>query len=783
MAVNLPEIKIDYVEVFGQNDIWNYSFTGSTAEEIKDQGHLYYDTYTSTWYRDFIVESNNTKTKIPVAMDVIENDDHSKTFKSKSIVRQRTLDEMIDKNARANGIEYDKRGIDAIKNAILNLIESDSDLVPNAVRDAYYNRPHEGISNEDKTNFYSFIYDEFGQLLDVKLPEFLDASSLINNADADFYDFLWELDHIVFGEDISHKYTEEVITRPVGENVLTPYAKENLNNALASLVQDEKITSSSFSADELYTFVNDAILNSNDADVLDMLSHNCFRIMTRTFGGKTLYIDFIGYDVLDNIGVVSNNDNGQSIAVTLNGGDYVLFYIDSTHFTKEDSGGVPYNLSVDLHNYPTGDFVSNNGFTTGQHAWSINDTIGFSADRKPYDLTPNYTYPSTPPHRPNVSDKPKDGDEPEEKPQDWWEIGIPDPDPIIGVPPIPGVPPIIPRDTPSEDTKPVPPTTNMLKGICNIYKPVTKQVTALNTFLWEDDTLEKITQLWKNNPLEGVISFHQLYFNPVHKVYDSIKLGNVTVDSPIDDPDVEDGVTLDMHNVKCISSRFQSLECGFMEVKRYFNDKRDYDTRVSIYLPFIGIRELDTNEVMDAVVYVTYNIDVMTGDCTANISVDRKTSSGSRLNDRKHIAMYEGNCASPLPLCSADRSQLYGSILSGVAGVVTSLGNPVKMAGSILGTAGSMATSHQMSIQKSGNIGGNRGAMAFKKPYLIIEKPIPVDATERGKLLGRPCNYTVKLGQVNGYTECRAVHVETITNATDWERDQIANMLKAGVLL
>lgn len=768
MAVNLPEIKIDYVEVFGQNDIWNYSYTGTTAEEIKDLGNLYYDTYTSTWYRDFIVESNNTKTKIPIAMDVVENEDHSKTFTPRSIVRQRTLEEMIDKNARANGLEYDKRGLTAVKNAILNLIESDSDLVPNSVRDAYYNRPHEGISNEDKTNFYSFVYDEFGQLIDVKLPEFLDASSLINNADADFYDFLWEMDHVVFGEDISHKYTEEVITRPIGENVLTPYAKENLNNALASLVQDEKITASSFSADELYTFVNDAILNSNDADVLDMLSHNCFRIMTRTFGGKTLYIDFIGYNVLDNVGVVSNNDSGQTIGVTLNGGSYVLFYIDSTHFNKEDTGSVPYNLSVDLYNYPTGNFVSNNGFTTGPHAWSITDTIGFSADRKPYDLTPNYTYPSTPPHRPNVSDKPKD-DDPEEKPQDWWEIGVPQPDPIIDSPPIPGVPPIIPRDTPSEDTKPVPPTTNMLKGMCNVYKPTDAQIGALNQFLWTDTAIDDLTQLWKNNPLEGVIAYHQLYFNAETFGQKFIKLGTVVVSTA--------------GNVDTVKERFQTLECGFMEISRYFNDKRDYDTKISIYLPFIGIRELDTNEVMDSVLYVTYNIDVVTGDCTANLSVDRKTSSGARLNDRKHIAMFEGNCSSPIPLCSADRSRLYSSVLSGALGVVGSLGNPLALTTGLAGSIGNIATQHQINIQKSGNIGGNRGAMAFKKPYLIIEKPIPVDATERGKLLGRPCNYTVKLGQVTGYTECRAVHVETISNATDWERDQIANMLKAGVLL
>lgn len=755
----VTNVEMNYFEVFAQNDIWGYTFTGSSAEEIKDNGKLYYDSYTCTWYRDFIMESNGTKTYIPIAMDVTVNADESYTFKPKSIVRQRTIDELIDKNARANGLEYDKRGIDGIKNAMLNLIESKADIVPRNILDAYEN---------GDSDFIGFVYDELGNLTDVTLPEYITIDQLLN-IDPDFADWLWELNHVVFGEDISNKYTEEQITRPTGENVLTPYAKENLQNAVAALVQDEKMTSSGFSADELYNFVNDAILNSNDADVLEMLSHDNFRIMTRSFGGKTLYIDFIGYDILNNIGVVSNTENGQNIGVTLNGGDYVLFYIDSTHFTKEESGDVPSNYSTTLKNYPYGDFVSNNGFTTGQHAWSINDTIGVSADRKPYDLTPNYTYPSTPPHYEHISDIDDDPDEPTPKPQDYWIIGIPSPNPVIKIIPSPYNPPIIPKDIPSEPTTPEPPTTNMLKGMCNVYKPNDTQVGALNQFLWTDSTIDDLAQLWKNNPLEGVISYHELYFDAETFSEKFIKLGTV-VASPVG-------------NVPVVVQRFQTLHCGYRPIKRYFNDKRDYDTKISVYLPFIGIRELDTNEVMDSDLYIDYNIDVVTGDCTANLSVNRKTSSGTTLQDKKCIAMFDGNCSSPIPLSSADRSRLYSSILSGAVGVVGSLGNPIKAATGLVTSALSTATQHQISIQKSGNIGGNKGAMAFKKPYLIIERPIPVDASERGKMLGRPCNYTVKLNNVSGYTECKAVHVETITNATDTEKAQIENILKSGIIL
>lgn len=756
MAVT--NVEMDYYQVFAQNYIWGYTFTGSSAEEIKDDGKLYYDSYTGTWYRDFIMESNGTKTKIPIAMDVTVNADESYTFTPKSIVRQRTLDELIDKNARANGIEYDKRGIDGIKNALLNLIESKDNRVPHSILDAYEN---------GDSDFIGFVYDELGNLTDVTLPEYITLDQLLN-IDPDFMDWLWELDHDVFGEDISHKYTEEQITRPTGENVLTPYAKENLQNAVAALVQDEKMTSGNFSADFMYDFVNTNILNSNDADVQKMLVHDHFRIMTRLITANQMMIDFVGYDIKDNIGVVSDTDDGQTIGVTLNGGDYVVFYVTPDTTSKSDTGSVPINISIDLHNYPYGDFLSNNGFTTGQHSWSINDSLGVSADRKPYDLTPNYTYPSTPPHYDRISDIDDDPDKPT-PPQEYWIIGIPNPDPIIKITLPPVKPPIIPKDTPSEETTPVPPTTNMLKGMCNVYKPDDTQVGALNQFLWTDSTIDDLTQLWKNNPLEGVVAYHELYFDAETFSEKFIKLGTV--------------VATPVGNVPVVRQRFQTLHCGYRPIKRYFNDKRDYDTKISVYLPFIGIRELDTNEIMDSDLYIDYNIDVVTGDCTANLSVNRKTSSGTTLQDKKCIAMFDGNCSSPIPLSSADRSRLYSSILSGAVGVVGSLGNPIKAATGLVTSALSTATQHQISIQKSGNIGGNKGAMAFKKPYLIIERPIPVDASERGKMLGRPCNYTVKLNNVSGYTECKAVHVETITNATDIEKAQIENILKSGIIL
>lgn len=760
MAVNLPNIEIYYDDLLSDYNIRNYNFDTENPDDLKNKYNMYYDTYTGQWYKDFTWSDTRgeTTSKIPILMNVT-TDGTTYHVETAALCRQRTIDEMIDKTARAMGLEFDKRGIDGIKKLMINQVENQLDIVPTLYK------------SDVKTIGVEKSYNEFNELDNIYVLETFSFSEILTS-DPDLCDWIYENIIDLYGkgivEDISNKYSEEQITRPTGENVLTPYAKENLQNAVAALVQDGKMHSSGFSADELYNFVNDAILNSNDADVLEMLSHDNFRIMTRSFGGHTLYIDFIGYDILNNIGVVSNTENGQNIGVTLNGGSYVLFYIDSTHYTKEDTGGVPTNYSTTLRNYQYGDFVSNNGFTTGPHSWSINDTIGISADRKPYDLTPNYIYPSTPPHYEHITDIDVDPDKPT-PPQEYWIIGIPNPNPVIKIVPSPYDPPIIPKDTPSDPTTPEPPTTNMLKGMCNVYKPNDTQVTSLNTFLWTDSTIDDLTQLWKNNPLEGVVAYHELYFDAETFGEKFIKLGTV--------------IASDVGNVPTVAQRFQTLHCGYRPIKRYFNDKRDYDTKISVYLPFIGIRELDTNEIMDSDLYIDYNIDVVTGDCTANLSVNRKTSSGTTLQDKKCIAMFDGNCSSPIPLSSADRSRLYSSILSGAVGVVGSLGNPIKAATGLVTSALSTATQHQISIQKSGNIGGNKGAMAFKKPYLIIERPIPVDASERGKMMGRPCNYTVKLNNVSGYTECKAVHVETITNATDTEKEQIENILKSGIIL
>ena len=103
-----------------------------------------------------------------------------------------------------------------------------------------------------------------------------------------------------------------------------------------------------------------------------------------------------------------------------------------------------------------------------------------------------------------------------------------------------------------------------------------------------------------------------------------------------------------------ISQQFIRVDCGTLEVKKKWGGAIDYQTDVSIFLPFIGEQSLNTNEVMGASLNVIYTVDILSGSCIASIRV---------IKDNLDAVLYQftGNMASNYPITSAD----FGYITSG----------------------------------------------------------------------------------------------------------------------
>lgn len=293
-------------------------------------------------------------------------------------------------------------------------------------------------------------------------------------------------------------------------------------------------------------------------------------------------------------------------------------------------------------------------------------------------------------------------------------------------------------------------------GLGAIYNPTQSQLASFSRWLWSSDFVDTVARLFQD-PMDAIIGLHMLFATPSTIGSSTIQVGYL-----------DSGVSS-----KIASSQYININCGSIKVNKYFNSVLDYApyTSIKCYLPFIGIVDLDTNELIGSNVSINYRVDVLTGACLAQISVSR--------NDFNSILYtFNGNCAVQLPITSANYGNiLKGAVTGGVAGIATG-----GMIGGVIGaaTGGFMGG---LRIAHSGDISSNAGAMGRKIPYLIITRPTPYEANNYSSYYGLPSNKTIKLSSCTGYTRVKDIHLENIYSATDDELNEIESLLKEGVII
>ena len=356
-----------------------------------------------------------------------------------------------------------------------------------------------------------------------------------------------------------------------------------------------------------------------------------------------------------------------------------------------------------------------------------------------------------------------------------WPMPIPTPDidPSAGNPVY--IPPIIEdssRENPVEPdptvdpSDPITPTTLPSSVSSNklftAYNPSDANLDALGGYLWNLNILEDIKKIWQN-PLDGLISLIQIYCTPTVGTSQHIILG--CLDSEVLAP--------------VITNQFTEIDCGSISLSELNQNVSDYPpyTSLHIYLPFIGITELDVGECMRGTISVKYKVDVFTGTCLAEVKISRSPD----LSDGFVLYTFNGNCSQQIPLTSANASGLLSSILSGVGlglSVATGGGAGVMMG---IASANGLINHEMLHVSHSGNIGANSGIMGHKKPYLIIGRARTYNANTYNTKYGYPANKTVYLGNCTGYVRAKAVNLQTY--ATDAERKEILSLLESGVFM
>lgn len=307
-----------------------------------------------------------------------------------------------------------------------------------------------------------------------------------------------------------------------------------------------------------------------------------------------------------------------------------------------------------------------------------------------------------------------------------------------------------PPDTGGGDSPTVVPPVGKASSLWSIYNPTLEQVNQFGSWLWSSDFVEQLKKLF-SDPMQAIIGLHKVYSPVQTSGQGTIKCGYLDSGVPS----------------KLVSEQYVNVDCGSVDLQEYFGNVFDYPpyTEVSIYLPFIGVRQLDPSDVMRSTISVKYHIDVLTGACLAEVNVQRDAAGGT-------LYTFSGDAAVRYPVSSGS----YMGIVSGLIGVATSV-----VSGNLLPALGG-ATRLHTNVERSGSFTGNSGAMGSKVPYLIISRPQTAMANKFETLSGYPSNTFTPLSACKGFTQVKYCHVENLS-ATDSEKQEIEQLLKEGVIL
>lgn len=283
-----------------------------------------------------------------------------------------------------------------------------------------------------------------------------------------------------------------------------------------------------------------------------------------------------------------------------------------------------------------------------------------------------------------------------------------------------------------------------------------------------------------SDPLTMILDAYEL---PLELPVDSaiFKLGGIEV------PDPDTGYPFALPKN---ASRYRKYNMGTVTLKEVFGSAKDYtDCSISIFLPYVGVKEIDTDIVMRNALTLYVYIDSWNGDLlyllhTSNTSADKKYYTQESV-----VYRWAGNCGKKIPLGRVDNSNQIIQAVSGLASIGMGA-----ISGGAAGAAafGMPVASNWVNggfkpiVQTSGGVSGNAGRMDYQYAYLIIKRGVPEYPNNWRAEIGAPQyqTYTVSDLTGTGYTLFSHLQLGNMGNATEEEKAELERLLTTeGVIL
>lgn len=301
----------------------------------------------------------------------------------------------------------------------------------------------------------------------------------------------------------------------------------------------------------------------------------------------------------------------------------------------------------------------------------------------------------------------------------------------------------------------LPTNSALASNLLTMFKMTTAQLNDFAHFLYTDNFLTNVKKLF-SDPFDYIINLQFLPIDTTNTVTIPMGVGGVGV-----------GI-----NTEKLTSQYVTTQEYFLSVDEYYGSFADYSpsTRIMIYLPFMGFKDISVDDCMAGRIGIKYNIDLLTGDIVCTVKVYAKYT-------QTVLYCLNGNCSSQAPLTGRDYATIYRSALQ-------SVGHGAMNGNLIGGTANALLTlvTSKPNVQRGGTIAGNASLMTSYTPYLIFMRPAVSEPADFSKFNGRPSNITCKLQTLTGYTEVDKIITNGFGFAEESEVTEIRNMLESGVI-
>lgn len=338
-------------------------------------------------------------------------------------------------------------------------------------------------------------------------------------------------------------------------------------------------------------------------------------------------------------------------------------------------------------------------------------------------------------------------------------------------------------------------------GLICCYSLDRSHMYTLNDCLFEADFWQNLANRFSglSDPLSMILQCVELPLTPPRGSVAVAKIGGISIMTP------PEGGSSHSISLPCPRTRYGRYYIGNLINKEVWGSEKDYSaTSVSIYLPYVGVKELDVDVVMDNVLELYLYVDYWTGDILYLLRISNSIRPTKYYTQTSVVYRWTGNCAREVPLGRIDNTgpilhaaSAIGSAFAGFIGG-TSVGSVAASSGldieadttqiqtgapNVPKNINGFINGFTPTIQTSGNIAGNVGSMDYQYPYLIIKRGVPEYPNGWRGEMGAPRNQMLTISSLSGYTLFSTVYLENIECMAE-EKAELERLLTTeGVIL